>query len=173
MRSLSNSAPTLRGMHARLLLIALSFALITAACANSSAAAPADAPEPVTYDALVIEITTSGHPSVVNSWAAWCPPCRSEAPLLSTAAETNEDVQFIMLNTKDNPADAAAFIGEAFTDVPMTHYADASGGITFELGGGRGLPVTFFYDSAGALVQVHRGILDEPTLAFYLDEIKR
>jgi hypothetical protein len=33
--------------------------------------------------------------------------------------------------------------------------------------------VTFFYDSAGSLVQVHRGILDEPNLAFYLDEIKR
>ena len=134
---------------------------------------PALAPESVAYDTLISEITTSGGPTVVNSWAAWCPPCRSEAPLLSTAARTNDGVHFIMLNTKDNPADAAAFIGEAFTDVPMTHYADESGAVTFELGGGRGLPVTFFYDASGSLVQVHRGILDEPTLAFYLDEIKR
>lgn len=160
-------------MTPRLLLFAASLALVAAACASSSAALPGDAPEPVTYDAVISEITTSGQPTVINSWAAWCPPCRSEAPLLSTAAEANEDVQFIMLNTKDNPADAAAFIGEAFTGVPMIHYADSSGTITFELGGGRGLPVTFFYDSAGTLVQVHRGILDEPILAFYLDEIKR
>ena len=165
--------PTLGGMQARHLLLALSLALLSAACTSSSAAAPADTPEPVTYDALITEITTSGHPTVVNSWAAWCPPCRSEAPLLSSAAEINGGVQFIMLNTKDNPGDAAAFIGEAFTGVPMTHYADSSGAITFELGGGRGLPVTFFYDSDGSLVQVHRGILDEPTLAFYLDEITR
>jgi len=78
-----------------------------------------------------------------------------------------------MLNTNDNPSDAAAFIGEAFTAIPMTHYADESGAVTFELGGGRGLPVTFFYNSSGEMVHVHRGILDEPTLAFYLDEIKR
>jgi hypothetical protein len=55
----------------------------------------------------------------------------------------------------------------------MTHYEDKSGAVTFELGGGRGLPVTFFYDASGEVVQIHRGILDEPTLAFYLDEIKR
>lgn len=160
-------------MHRRLLLLVFILALITTACATSSAAAPADAPKPVTYDALIAEITSSGHPTIVNSWAAWCPPCRSEAPLLATAANTNEDVAFIMLNTNDNPTDAAEFIGEAFTGVPMTHFADNSGAVTFELGGGRGLPVTFFYDSNGEVVQIHRGILDEPTLAFYLDEIKR
>jgi thiol-disulfide isomerase/thioredoxin len=160
-------------MHQRILLLAFSLMLVATACASSFAAAPADAPKPVTYDALISEITTSGHPTVVNSWAAWCPPCRSEAPLLVTAANANEDVQFIMLNTNDNPADAAKFIGEAFVGVPMTHYADGSGAVTFELGGGRGLPVTIFYDADGEVVQIHRGILDEPTLAFYLDEIKR
>ena len=157
----------------RLLALTLAIGLITAACSSTSGAAPGDAPEPVTYDALISEITTSGQPTVVNSWAAWCPPCRSEAPLLVTAANSDHDVHFIMLNTKDNPTDAAEFIGEAFTGVPMTHYADSSGAVTFELGGGRGLPVTFFYDADGEIVQVHRGILDEPTLAFYLDEIKR
>jgi thiol-disulfide isomerase/thioredoxin len=160
-------------MHKRLLLLTFAFALVATACGSSSAAAPANAPTPVTYDALISEITTSGHPTVVNSWAAWCPPCRSEAPLLATAATTNEDVEFIMLNTNDNPTDAAQFIGEAFSGVPMTHYEDKSGAVTFELGGGRGLPVTFFYDASGEVVQIHRGILDEPTLAFYLDEIKR
>ncbi len=160
-------------MHRRLFVLVLTLALIAAGCASSSAAAPADAPKPITYDELMSEITSSGHPTVVNSWAAWCPPCRSEAPLLATAADTSEDVQFIMLNTNDNPTNAAKFIGEAFTGVPMTHYADNSGAVTFELGGGRGLPVTFFYDAGGDVVQIHRGILDEPTLAFYLDEIKR
>ena len=117
------------------------------------------------------EITTLGEPTVVNSWASWCPPCRSEAPLLATAAQLNEDVRFVMLNTNDNPTDAAAFIGQAFSDAPMTQYADESGAVTFEMGGGRGLPVTFFYDAAGEIVQIHLGILDEPTLAFYVDEI--
>lgn len=160
-------------MQRTLLPIALGVMLIATACTDSADAPPADAPTPVTYDALADEIATTTQPIVINSWAAWCPPCRSEAPLLATAAESNTDVHFIMLNTKDNPRDAAAFIGDAFSDVALTHYADSSGAVTFELGGGRGLPVTFFYDTSGSLVYVHRGILDEPTLALYLDEIKR
>ncbi len=160
-------------MQKRLLLLVSLIAIVGAACSSASGAEPSDAPEPVTYDALITEITTSGMPSVVNSWASWCPPCRSEAPLLATAARTNEEVSFIMLNTNDNPADASEFIGQTFSDAPMTQYADTSGAVTFELGGGRGLPVTFFYDAEGEVVQIHRGILDEPTLAFYLDEIKR
>lgn len=160
-------------MPTRLLLLSAVIAILAAACTGASGAEPANAPEPVTYDALITEVATSGSPTIVNSWAAWCPPCRSEAPLLATAARTNEDVSFIMLNTKDNPTDAADFIGQTFSDAPMVQYADPTGAVTFELGGGRGLPVTFFYDSTGEIVEIHRGILDEPTLAFYLDEIQR
>ena len=159
-------------MQKRLFLV-IAVSLLAAACSSGSGTLPSDAPEEIAYDALVAEITTSGTPTVVNSWAAWCPPCRSEAPLLSTAAKLNEDISFIMLNTKDNPTDAAEFIAESFSDTPMTHYADPSGAVTFEMGGGRGLPVTFFYNSDGESVHVHLGILDEPTLAFYLDEINR
>jgi thiol-disulfide isomerase/thioredoxin len=160
-------------MQKRLLLLIAALALLAAACSSASGAVPADAPDEVTYDALMAEITSSGAPTVVNSWAAWCPPCRSEAPLLTTAAKLNENINFVMLNTKDNQTDAALFIAESFADAPMVHYADPSGGVTFEMGGGRGLPVTFFYDSNGESVHVHFGILDEPTLAFYLDEITR
>jgi thiol-disulfide isomerase/thioredoxin len=160
-------------MQKRFVLLFGAIALGLGACSSASGAPPSDAPEPVTYDALITEITTSGEPTVVNSWASWCPPCRSEAPLLAIAAKLNDGIHFVMLNTNDNPADAAEFISQAFSDAPMTQYADTSGAVTFELGGGRGLPVTFFYDSAGEIVQIHRGILDEPTLAFYLDEITR
>jgi thiol-disulfide isomerase/thioredoxin len=83
-------------MHKRLFFLLSAIALILAACSSSSTAPPSDAPEPVTYDALMTEITTLGDPTVVNSWASWCPPCRSEAPLLATAAKLNEDVRFVM-----------------------------------------------------------------------------
>lgn len=158
-------------MQKRFLFLLSAITLLAAACSSASTAPPSDAPEPVTYDALMAEITTLGKPTVVNSWASWCPPCRSEAPLLAIAAQLNEDVHFVMLNTNDNPTDAAEFIGQAFSDAPMTQYADESGSVTFEMGGGRGLPVTFFYGAAGEIVQIHLGILDEPTLAFYIDEI--
>ena len=159
-------------MQTKLTLIGIGM-LVLSACSGAADNPSADAPPETTFGAIVSELTTVGRPSVVNSWAAWCPPCRSEAPLLSAAASANTDVHFIMLNTKDNPNNAAAFISESFSSAPMTHYADPNGAITAELGGGRGLPVTLFYNAEGEVVYTHRGILDEPTLALYLDEIRQ
>jgi hypothetical protein len=58
-------------------------------------------------------------------------------------------------------------------DADMTHVADASGRIPVDLGAGPGVPVTFFYSADGSLIATHRGIIDEPTFARYLDEIDR
>ncbi|MEN8040740.1 MAG: TlpA disulfide reductase family protein [Actinomycetota bacterium] len=161
-------------MQKRLFILIAVIGILAAACSSSAeGSTDAGAPQPVTHAELMTEITSVGEPSVVNSWASWCPPCRSEAPLLASAAKANEDVHFVMLNTNDDPANATEFIAQTFADAPMAQYADPTGQVTFAMGGGRGLPVTMFYDTDGTLVQIHRGILDEPTLAFYLDEIKR
>jgi len=166
-------ATTLGGIQERMLPLIVGIALVAAACSSAPNVVPADAPEPITYDELTAEIAASGRPTIVNVWASWCLPCRSEAPLLATAATTRTNVDFIALNVRDNPGDAAAFIAEYYEDAPMIHYANRSGTIPIEMGGGRGVPITFFYDQDATLVQIHRGIIDEPTLAFYLDEIQR
>src|SRR5690606_5823075 len=48
---------------------------------------------------------------VVNVWGSWCPPCRKEAPALKKASEelADQNVQFLGLLTKDDPARAKAF----------------------------------------------------------------
>lgn len=160
-------------MIRRNLLLLTVIAVAATACSSTPEATPRDAPKPITHDVLIAEITTSGKPTVVNVWASWCLPCRSEAPLLATAAVTTEAVHFIGLGVRDNPAKAAAFIAEYYDDVPMTQYSDRSGAVPIEMGGGRGVPITFFYDAHGNLVEIHRGIIDEPTLALFLDEIQR
>jgi cytochrome c biogenesis protein CcmG/thiol:disulfide interchange protein DsbE len=160
-------------MQKRILLLVFGIALIAAACSAASDITPGDAPEPITFDELTAEIGASGRPTIVNVWASWCLPCRSEAPLLATAAATRTKVDFIALNIRDNPRDAAAFIAQYYDNAPMIHYEDRSGTIPVEMGGGRGVPITFFYSADATLVQIHRGIIDEPTLAFFLDEIQR
>jgi thiol-disulfide isomerase/thioredoxin len=52
-----------------------------------------------------------GNVVVLNVWASWCPPCRSEAPALQAVSVelADQKVQFIGVNVRDNRTDARAF----------------------------------------------------------------
>lgn len=147
-------------------------ALLAASCSSGPSGPVGDPPPPVTT-ADVEALIQTGAPSVVNVWASWCIPCRSEAPVVSAAAQAHPGVSFIGLNVRDSGSDAATFIAEFLLDAPMIHVADRSGTIPIDLGGSNGVPLTYFYDSDGELVELHFGVIDEPTMARYLDEIDR
>ena len=160
----------------RTVIIALLLALIAAACSSASDIAPEDLPDPptpTTFEEVIALIETSGHPTVINVWASWCLPCRSEAPLIAAGSLAHGDVDFVGLNVRDNPTDASEFMAEFLSDADMTHLENRPGNIPAQLGGTRGVPITFFYRSSGEQAAVHLGIIDEPTLARFLDEIDR
>lgn len=157
----------------RRLIFVLALALTLTACAGTKPDL-ADVPElPATSSAELSElIAGSGGPVVVNVWASWCVPCRSEAPLLSRAAKSSDDVRFIGLNVRDDQDGARGFIAEFLADTPIEHYFDADGNIPIDLGGTRGVPLTFFFAPGGELVTLHTGVIDERTLALQIDEIR-
>ena len=147
-------------------------ALAASACSPTFDGPLPDAPTPVSqteFDGLV----AAGAPAVVNVWASWCLPCRSEAPLIATGSLVHPNVEFIGLNVRDSDANARVFMAKYLSDADMVHLSDASGRIPIDLGGGSGVPMTFFYAADGTLAATHRGIIDEPTLARFLDEIDR
>lgn len=123
-------------------------------------------------EALQELLVDAERPVVLNVWASWCIPCRSEAPLLRAAHESfGSEVEFIGLNVRDSQDPARAFLNEFDLD-GFTHFFDPSGAAQGSLGQG-GVPLTFFFAPGGELVELHFGVIDERALALNLDEIVR
>lgn len=157
----------------RRLGLALTAALLAAAC--SSAAVPTnEVPELPATDAAVMTalLASSARPVVLNVWASWCIPCRSEAPLLRQAeAQFGDRVRFIGVAVRDRQDAARGFVAE-FGLTNLEHFFDASGAVPADLGA-VGVPHTFFFAAGGALVYHHAGVIDEGALALQIDELLR
>ena len=96
-----------------------------------------------------------GHPVVVNVWASWCGPCRTEMPALQRVAlKRGRDVAFVGVNLKDNREAARRFL----KTVPLSYpsYEDPDGQI-YNAYALAGAPSTIFYDASGAKVFTHQG----------------
>ena len=122
-----------------------------------------------TADQFKEHLETIDRPAVVNVWASWCLPCRSEAPLLDEAFSIYGDrVEFIGIDVQDNQTDAKAFLAEFGLD--FDHFFDRDREIPNAYGG-IGTPITFFFAPDGELVSTHNGVIDERTLALNIDEL--
>jgi thiol-disulfide isomerase/thioredoxin len=100
---------------------------------------------------------------VLNVWASWCPPCRSEAPALQavSAELTDQDVQFVGINVRDNETDARAFEQEFGLTYPSVVDTDSALLLAFrDTLPPSAIPSTLVIDREG---RVAARILDEIT----------
>lgn len=144
---------------------------LLAGCAGPAASGNdiTDLPE-VTVTDFETHLAGLDRPAVVNVWASWCLPCRSEAPLFRQAAETfGGEIEFIGVDVQDSQTEAKQFLAEyGLTDID--HFFDQSRAIPNHFNA-FGTPITFFFAPGGELVRAHEGIVDERTLALNIDEL--
>jgi cytochrome c biogenesis protein CcmG, thiol:disulfide interchange protein DsbE len=104
-----------------------------------------------------------GIPVVLNFWASWCPPCRSEAPLLERTWRSlrAQGVVMLGLNMQDLTGDARDFMGEFGVSYP--NIRDRSDDVAIDWGVAA-LPETFFIDARERVVGHVIGALSGPQL---------
>ncbi|RZJ06145.1 MAG: TlpA family protein disulfide reductase [Brevundimonas sp.] len=90
---------------------------------------------------------------VVNVWAMWCVPCRTEMPTLAALAKAYQgrDVAVVTVNVDNeaaNIADAGPFLQ---ANAPLPFYRDPKFQLPFELPGKGGMPQTVLLDRQGRI----------------------
>lgn len=114
-----------------------------------------------------IVVGQRGKPVVVNVWASWCAPCRTEMPLLQRAASNYAGRAIILgVASKDDPEAANAFLQEYGLTYPNVF--DASGEIRVRLGV-TAFPTTYVFGADGRLKNTVTGGISEQRLATLID----
>ena len=103
----------------------------------------------------------AGGVSVVNVFASWCGPCRTEHPFITRLAELKV-AKVYGLNFKDNPKSALRWLRE-LGDPYAAHGADTDGRVSIDWGV-YGIPETFIVDGQGTIRYKHVGPINEDIL---------
>lgn len=153
-------------------VMAATMALVTSWGAGAVAVAmlSADAGEPLpslvlpSLDGGQVALDSfAGKPTVVNLWAAWCPPCRQEMPLLQQAQATHPEWHVVFVNQGESRDEVMRYLqGQGFMLRNVLFDRRRAVGAAFNE---QALPTTLFFDARGRLVSVRVGALSAATLA--------
>ena len=134
---------------------------------------PTQSPVTLEYDFTVVDgngksVKLSdyvGKPIVLNFWASWCGPCKSEMPEFQQVyEEMGQQVQFLMVNATvsgDTVEDAKAFVQQSGYTFPVLFDTRGEALHTY---GVDSFPTTYFLDKAGNPVVYAVGAISKDNL---------
>ena len=145
--------------------------MVPAGGAASSPQGPAPDFQVAGWDGRTYSLSSfGGRPLVINFWASWCVPCRTEMPLLQREARRHPGVAFLFVDERDDQGTARGFLaGLGVKDLrSIASDPDGSLGERFRVAD---LPTTVFLRADGTIDAVHPGQLDEPTISGFLADL--
>lgn len=127
-----------------------------------------------TGDKISLTSLFEGKPAIVNFWASWCGPCRSEMPEFQSVYESmGDEINFVMINLTDNfretQKNAEKFISTNKYTFPVYFDKDMDASDKYAI---YSIPTTLFINTDGKIVNTHSGILTKQQLVQKIDEIK-
>ena len=106
-----------------------------------------------------------GKPIIVNFWASWCPPCKSEMPDFEEAfKEYGNEITFMMVNMtggRETVESAKSFIEKSTYSFPVYFDTEYQAAMTY---GVSSIPQTIFIDKDGNLTAYAQGMIDKNAL---------
>ena len=108
-------------------------------------------------------------PLVVNLWAQWCEPCRSESTYLAAFATAQTKVAVLGIDYSD-PQTGLAIEFAKETGMTYAHLEDQENTLKGPLGV-TGIPYTFLIDARGKIVARHPGqFISEENVRAWVDK---
>jgi cytochrome oxidase Cu insertion factor (SCO1/SenC/PrrC family) len=104
---------------------------------------------------------------LLNFWATWCKPCKSELPLLSSWYRKLRAHGFTVVGVDqaEGISDVAAFVQRLHVPYPIALDSDGTVANRYNVSG---TPTTLLLDRRGVVVDVHLGALSDSYLATHV-----
>jgi peroxiredoxin len=157
--------------------LALLAVLIGCEAAGNTGARKGEVPPPFSLEDLsgnkVSLSDFQGRPVLLNFWASWCPPCRSEMSELQRvyAAQGEDGLVVLGVNTlyQDDINDVKKFVTEQQLTFPILLDSEGAVAVAYRVST---LPTSVFVGRDGKIHLIQIGQMTQPFVESVLEEMK-
>lgn len=113
-----------------------------------------------------------GRVVLINVWASWCAPCRSEMPAIEAAYAAYREQGFTVaaINLREDPETVTSFLRTHQLTFPALLDLDGKVSTTYR---SHALPSSFFVDRQGVVRAVYRGPMPRSVITGTVEQLLR